>query len=306
MARKSEPAASVPSTATSARFSAVAASAPAAVIAARVKNHIAIAPFTFSPAGTSGILPHCTSSSWIPNAIQNAPHAPCIAVATASRARYAHIPASSCATPPNASANGHSSPVDFEFPYQPARCAATANVAAAKPYRPRIDGAATGCNTTRGRANPSSHSVPFSTVTTRRASVALISCLLSLLLRNDRVTRIPRRLETGAEDRPPQGELAGEDERAAGDRRAAAAPPAGGEQRCARCGEHLRSPPELAGGSLLVDLADEAETVLHRLHHAELGRDAGNCEPARRARLRRRQEQRGRGARARGGARPEQ
>src|SRR5919206_1406705 len=126
------------------------------------------------------------------------------------------MPARNCATPPNASANGHSSPGVFALPYHPARCAATANVAAANPYRPRIDGAAIGCSTTRGRANPSSHSPPFSTVTTRRASVALMSRLLSLLLWNDRVARVARRLEAGAEDRPAQSQLPGEHERAAG------------------------------------------------------------------------------------------
>src|ERR671923_2100051 len=39
-----------------------------------------------------------------------------------------------------------------------------------------------------------------------------------LALRDDRVARVPRRLEAGLEHRPAEGELSGEDERAAGHR----------------------------------------------------------------------------------------
>src|SRR4051812_40490024 len=99
------------------------------------------------------------------------------------------------------------------------------NVAAANPYRPSTDGAAYGWSTTRGRANPSSHSEPLSTVTTRRASLATTG-LLSLLLRDDRVARVPRGLEPGLEARPPQRQLAGEDQRPACDGRSAALLPA--------------------------------------------------------------------------------
>src|SRR4051794_13300729 len=147
------------------------------------------------------------------------------------------------------------------------------NVADAKPYSPSTDGAANGCSMTRGRANPSSHSEPLSTVTTRRASLA-ITCLLPLLLRDHRVARVARRLESRLEHRPPQRELAREDQGAARDRRRAA--PLALPREEDRAGESagLRRLVELAGGGLLVDLADEAEPLLHHLHEPELRRDA--------------------------------
>src|SRR3954464_425532 len=156
------------------------------------------------------------------------------------------------------------------------------NVAEAKPYKPSTDGAANGCNMTRGRANPSSHSEPLSTVTTRLASFA-ITCLLPLFLRDHRVARVPRRLESRLEHRPAQRQLACEDERAARDRRCAALLASPGEQR--RPGERagLRRLVELAGGSVLVDLPDEAKALLHHLHQGELGRDPGECSAPRRA-----------------------
>src|SRR5436189_184894 len=65
-----------------------------------------------------------------------------MAVATASRARYAHIPAMNWAMPPKTAANGaRTSGVVAWSPYHPATLAATMNVAAAKPKSPRIDGA---------------------------------------------------------------------------------------------------------------------------------------------------------------------
>src|SRR4051794_31266392 len=163
------------------------------------------------------------------------------------------------------------------------------NVADAKPYSPSTDGAANGCSMTRGRANPSSHSLPLSTVTTRRASLA-ITCLLPLLLRDHRVARVARRLEPRLEHRPPQRELACEDERAARHRRGAAALALPREQR--RAGERagLRRLGELAGRALLVDLADEAQALLHHLHQAELRRHPRECGATSRSRAIRRRE----------------
>src|SRR4051794_25314590 len=74
---------------------------------------------------------------------------PCIAVASPSRARKAHIPARNCARPPNVAANGKRTAGPAGPPYQPARYAATMKVAPAKPNSPRIDGAAIGCRKTR-------------------------------------------------------------------------------------------------------------------------------------------------------------
>src|SRR3954452_9499733 len=87
------------------------------------------------------------------------------------------------------------------------------NVAEAKPKRPSTDGAAKGCSITRGRANGSSHSARLSTVTSPRASL-VTTRFLPLLLRDHRVARIARRLESRLEHRPAQRELAREDQRA--------------------------------------------------------------------------------------------
>src|SRR5579884_1420863 len=128
------------------------------------------------------------------------------------------------------------------------------------------DGAANGCSITRGRANPSSHSVPRSTVTTRRASVAATMCLPSLLLRDHRVARVSRRLEPRLEHAPAQRQLAGENECAARDGRRAALFALPGEEPRARERARFRELVELAGLALLVDLADEAELPFHQLH----------------------------------------
>src|SRR5438874_6361241 len=93
----------------------------------------------------------------MPHAIQKAPHIPCIAVARTSRARNDHMPAMNCARPPNVAANGARYGVDVSLPHQPARCDATIRVAPAQPNGPSTDGAAIGCRTTRGRANPPYH-----------------------------------------------------------------------------------------------------------------------------------------------------
>src|SRR5579871_2701356 len=66
-------------------------------------------------------------------------------------------------------------------PHQPAWIVATIIVATEKPARPRIDGAAIGWRNTRGRANPSRHSVSSRTATpaearSRRSSIVLMSC----------------------------------------------------------------------------------------------------------------------------------
>src|SRR3954451_6163617 len=147
------------------------------------------------------------------------------------------------------------------------------NVAAANPYRPRTEGAANGCSMTRGRANPSSHSVPRSTVTTRRASL-LIPCLLSLLLRDHRVAGVARRLETGLEDAPPHGEGAREQQRTAGGGSGAALAAAPREQARAGSGARLGDLRVAARLPLFVDLADEAELLLHHLHQAQLDKSA--------------------------------
>src|ERR687888_644955 len=143
-----EPAARVPSTAARLRLSASEARNPDAVIAPRAKNQ--------NP--SSGLWNHgvadfkaCAATRMlrIPYASQNAPHMPCIAVAIASRALYAHIPARNWARPPNIAANGASASPDVGVPHQPAMFDATMKVAPAKPKRPRIDGAAIGCRKTR-------------------------------------------------------------------------------------------------------------------------------------------------------------
>src|SRR5690242_11591707 len=63
------------------------------------------------------------------------------------------MPARNCARPPNTAANGNRNSPDRLVPYQPARVAATMNVAAAKPYRPRIAGGAIGWTTNRVRSS---------------------------------------------------------------------------------------------------------------------------------------------------------
>src|SRR3954451_18193900 len=144
------PAASTPRTAVTPRLpSASAPSIPENVIAQSAMNQ--------KPTAWSSVPPVCstpvtTSSCRSPYASQNEPHMPCIAVATESRARYAHMPARNCARPPKNAANGKRYPGVDALPYHPAMWAATMNVAPAKPNKPSTDGAAMGCKTTRGRA----------------------------------------------------------------------------------------------------------------------------------------------------------
>src|ERR671931_859392 len=59
------------------------------------------------------------------------------------------MPARNWASPPKNMANGNRNCGEPLVPYQPARLAATMKVAPANPYRPRIEGAATGWSTTR-------------------------------------------------------------------------------------------------------------------------------------------------------------
>src|SRR3954447_9327142 len=63
------------------------------------------------------------------------------------------IAAANWATPPKNAAKGNRYCGEVLVPYQPARCAATMNVAPAKPKSPRIDGGAIGCSTTRLRSS---------------------------------------------------------------------------------------------------------------------------------------------------------
>src|SRR3954451_4677856 len=185
-ARMPEPAASVESTATRPRLSAVAAIAAIAVVIASAKNQ--------NP--TSGLWYHGTGAARtcvasrrfrIPYASQNAPHVPCASVAIASRARYAHIPATNCARPPNIAANGARIRPDAGDPHQPAMFDATMKVAPANPARPRTEGAATGGRKTRGGAKPSAQSAasePASAVLRRSSSVAMVVQLLSIASRS--------------------------------------------------------------------------------------------------------------------------
>jgi hypothetical protein len=59
------------------------------------------------------------------------------------------MPAANCATPPKSPANGNRYWPELALPNQPARLAATMNVAAEKPKSPRIEGAAIGWRKTR-------------------------------------------------------------------------------------------------------------------------------------------------------------
>src|SRR5262249_59296320 len=99
-------------------------------------------------------------------------------------------------------------------------------------------------------------------------------------LRDHRVAWVTRRLETGPEDRPPQRELAAEHESTACDGRGPAGAAARREQRAARRSQQLRRPRELPRLALLVDLAEEPEPALHRLHQPELRRDGCDRQPA--------------------------
>src|SRR5947209_3805845 len=128
---------------------------------------------------------------------------------------------------------------------------------------------------TRGRANPSSHSLPRSTVTTRRASL-VIPCLLSFLLRYHRVAGVTRRLKPGLEDAPAHRERACEEQCPARGGSGAALATAPREQPGAGGGARLGDLCVVTRLALLVDLADEAEPFLHRLHQPKL--HEGACE----------------------------
>jgi hypothetical protein len=138
----------VPSTDARLRLSASAARNPDAVIAPSAKNQNPSSGLWNHGVGACS-APAAIMMLRIPYASQNAPHMPCMAVAIASRARYAHMPARNWARPPNIAANGASASPDVGVPHHPAMFEATMNVAPAKPKRPRTDGAAIGWSTTR-------------------------------------------------------------------------------------------------------------------------------------------------------------
>src|SRR6185312_15851484 len=176
--RSTDPAVRVPRTANNERLSVSAASVPLSVIAARTMNQY--------PRGTK-VLPvggvivwFATRNQKIPYAIQNDPHVPCIAVASASRARYAHIPAVNWATPPRMAANGNRKSGDVVvLPYHPARFAATMKVAAPKPKSPSTLGAATGWRKILAGIPSHDLSAPASPF---RGSVRTFSCRTVLML----------------------------------------------------------------------------------------------------------------------------
>src|ERR671936_2416919 len=169
-----EPAASVPSTATKLRLSASAATAAIPVVIASAKNQNPTSGLWYHGVGcATTCVP--TRMLRIRYAIQKAPHVPCASVAIASRARYAHMPAMNCATPPNIAANGASASGDFGVPHQPARFDATMNVAPAKPASPRIEGAAIGCRKTRVATPFMGASCTPAEATLRRSSIVLIA-----------------------------------------------------------------------------------------------------------------------------------
>src|SRR5919199_2139344 len=123
-ARIPEPAARVERTEKRPRLSASEATAPDAVTHASAKNQNPSSGLWYQGEGAAS-APAATRMFRIPYASQKAPHVPCIAVATASRARYAHMPARNWASPPNIAANGASASPDSGVPHQPARFEAT-------------------------------------------------------------------------------------------------------------------------------------------------------------------------------------
>src|SRR6185437_6558660 len=125
---------------------------------------------------------------------------PWIAVASASRALYAKSAAAPWAIPPAATANGKISSGDLAFPYQPTRFAVTMNVPAAKPYSPRMDGAAIGCRNTRAWSR---HSVSSPLTPLVLAAVAgLTPVLITNLLETWRVSRRPESTTPGPYSSP--------------------------------------------------------------------------------------------------------
>ena len=121
----------------------------------------------------------------------------------------------------------------------------------------------------------------------------------------DDVLRVARRLEAGLEHRPAQAELARADERSAGDGRRAAPPPARASSAAPRRRKPFRRPGELAGLALPVDLADLARAAAPSPASARPRRARRRLRAAAPGRLPRVDEDRGGGARARGGARAE-
>src|SRR5919204_701639 len=171
-ARIPEPAANVDRTAARPTLSASAATAAIPVVIASAKNQNPTSGLWYHGVGwATTCVP--TRMLRIRYAIQNDPHVPCASVAIASRALYAHIPAMNCASPPNIAANGASASGDFGVPHQPARFDATMKVAPANPARPRIEGAAIGCRTTRV-PNPFDDSFTPAEADARRSSSVLI------------------------------------------------------------------------------------------------------------------------------------
>src|SRR5579871_3933725 len=110
----------------------------------------------------------------------------------------------------------------------------------------------------------------FIAVSAPAGAAASRSRLESCLLGDDGVARVGRRLEAGPEDRPAKRRLAGEDERAARNRRRAAALSPPGEQRPSRRGQPRGKPRVAPGLSLAVDLPHEAEPPAHPLGEREL------------------------------------
>src|SRR5918911_2913367 len=175
-----EPAASVPKTPNKPSPSASDATAAMPVVIASAKNQNPTSGLWYHGVGcATTCVPTRTFRSRY--ASQNEPHVPCASVATASRARYAHIPAMNCATPPNIAANGASASGDFGVPHQPARFEATMKVAPAKPASPRIDGAAIGWRKTRVPK-------PFADSLTPAEAVALLSSSVLILASLQRTT----------------------------------------------------------------------------------------------------------------------
>src|SRR5579863_946589 len=89
---------------TNPRFSATAAATATQVIAASTMNQ---KPISGQRPDGGESLPTAKITFRTPYAIQNEPHIPWIAVATPSRALYAHMPAKNWARPPKIAANGN-------------------------------------------------------------------------------------------------------------------------------------------------------------------------------------------------------
>ena len=139
---------------------------------ARPMNHIPNGRSAACAAGV-GSVPFAWSSCRMKKAIQNAPQAPCASVATTSRALYAHMPASSCAMPPNVRQKGATARRSAAVPHHFAWIVATIIVATEKPASPSTDGAAIGCRKTRVAQPFVPESVPARAVALR-SSIVLI------------------------------------------------------------------------------------------------------------------------------------